>query len=272
MPNAPADPQTPTPRSFLYEESDGVARITLNRPERLNSLTFQAYEELRDTFRALDGRPHVRSVLLSGSGRGFCSGGDHDDIVRVLLEAGPERHHAFARMTCDLILAMRSLSKPIVAALHGAVVGAGAVIAAASDVRIAAEDLRLGFVFVRVGLSGADMGAAWLLPRIVGLGKATQWLFTGDMVDATEARRAGFVHEVLPSHLLQNRALAWAERLARGPGRALGVTKQCLNREASLDLEAALAQEARAQAELMAAPAFLEGYRAFKEKREPHFE
>jgi enoyl-CoA hydratase/carnithine racemase len=261
-----------TPTSFRYEERDRVARITLDRPERLNSITFEVYEELTATFRALADRPPIRTVLLSGEGRGFCSGGDHDAIIQPLLDAGSERRLAFTRLTCDLILAIRKVPVPVIVALHGATVGAGAVIAAAADIRIAAEDLRLGFVFVKVGLSGADMGAAWLLPRIVGLGVATQWLFTGDLVDAIEARRAGFVHEVVPIQVLEARAAAWAERLARGPSRALAITKESLNREASMDLETALDHEARVQADLMGTAGFREGFLAFKEKREPRFD
>jgi enoyl-CoA hydratase/carnithine racemase len=261
-----------TPTSFRYEERDRVARITFNRPERLNSITFEVYEELTAAFRELASRPSIRAVVLSGEGRGFCSGGDHDAIIQPLLDAGGERHRAFTRLTCDLILAIRKAPIPVIAALHGATVGAGAVIAAASDIRIAAEDLRLGFVFVKVGLSGADMGAAWLLPRIVGLGTATQWLFTGDLVDAVEARRSGFVHEVVPIQVLPARAAAWAERLSKGPARALAITKESLNREMSMDLETALDHEALVQAELMGTEAFREGYRAFKEKREPRFD
>lgn len=267
-PEAPA----PEPRSFLYEERDGVARVTLNRPHRLNALTFQVYEELTGTFRALRGRPSVRSVILAGAGRAFCSGGDQDEIIRPLLEAGPDRHAAFTRLTCDLILAVRKLPKPVVAALHGAVVGAGAVLAAASDFRIASEDARIGFVFVKVGLSGADMGAAWLLPRLVGPGTAARWLMTGDLVGAEEALRAGFLHEVVPRDRLEPAAAELAGRLARGPSRALAVTKEMLDREAAMDLEAALDAEARAQAALMGGPDFAEGYRAFKEKREPRFD
>ena len=272
MPDAPSDQSIPAPATFLYEERERVARITLNRPDRLNALTFEVYEELTATLRALRTRDVVRAVLLAGEGKGFCSGGDHDAIIRPLLQADPARHRAFTRLTCDLILAIRRIPKPVVAALHGATIGAGAVVAAAADIRIAADDLRLGFVFVKVGLSGADMGAAWLLPRIVGLATATRWLLTGEMIDALEARRTGFLHEVVPGADLGARSSAWAERLARGPARALAVTKESLNLEASMDLESALSHEAGAQGELMGTEAFKEGYRAFKEKREPRFD
>ncbi|HZE89894.1 MAG TPA: enoyl-CoA hydratase-related protein [Verrucomicrobiae bacterium] len=260
------------PKTFLYDERQRIARITLNRPDRRNALTFEVYEELTATLRGLASRDAVRAILLEGAGPAFCSGGDHDEIIAPLLAADAARRRAFTRLTCDLILAIRKLPKPVVAALHGATVGAGAVIAAASDIRIAAEDLRLGFVFVKVGLSGADMGAAWLLPRLVGLGTATQWLLTGEIVDAPAARRAGFLHEVVHPENLAARAWAWAEKLAKGPAGALAVTKESLNREASMDLETALSHEAEAQAALMGEGAFAEGFRAFKEKREPRFD
>jgi enoyl-CoA hydratase/carnithine racemase len=272
VPAAPVDRPAPSPRSFLYEEKDGVARVTLNRPDRLNALTFEVYQELTDTLRALRDRGAVRAVLLSGNGRAFCSGGDQIDIIHHLLGADAAGHQRFTRLTCDLILALRSLPQPVVAALHGAVVGAGAVMAAASDLRIASDDAKIGFVFVKVGLSGADMGAAWLLPRIVGLGTATRWLMTGEIVPAVAAKEAGFLHEIVPREKLHDAAFEWAARLARGPSRALAVTKEMLNREAAMDLETALDAEARAQGELMGEPNFAEGHAAFKEKREPRFE
>ncbi len=271
MPANRGDAGFTTPTAFLYEERDGIARITLNRPERLNALTFDTYEQLLATFRALRGRPGIRAVLMAGAGRGFCSGGDHETIIRPLLEASPERQLEFTRLTCDLILAIRRLPLPVVAALHGAVVGAGAVIAAACDIRIASEDSKIGFVFVKVGLSGADMGAAWLLPRIVGLGTATRWLMTGDLIDAQRARRAGFITEMVKAENLTARAEHWAARLASGPARALAVTKEQLESEMSIGLEAALDAEARVQARLMGEPDFREGYEAFRDKRDPRF-
>jgi len=271
VPDARAESALPSPSAFLYEESDAIARITLNRPDRRNALTLETYRQLTDTFKALGGRSQVRAVLLSGAGEGFCSGGDHEAIIKPLLQASPEERLAFTRMTCELIGSIRALPKPVVAALHGAVVGAGAVIAAACDIRVAARGTRLGFVFTKVGLSGADMGAAWLLPRIVGLGVATQWLMTGDLIGDEEAHRAGFHHEVIEPGQLEKRARFWAEKLARGPARALAVTKEMLDRECAMPLDEALAAEASVQAELMSEPAFAEGYRAFREKREPRF-
>ena len=169
------------PSSFLYEldEKSGMGTITLNRPDRLNALTFEVYTELRDTFRALDTEEGVRAVMITGSGRGFCSGGDVDDIIGALLERDHQGLLDFARISCDLILAIRSCSRPVVAALNGTVAGAGAVIATACDVRIAAESARIAFLFTKVGLSGADMGASWLLPRIVGFGRRSRFCRVG---------------------------------------------------------------------------------------------
>src|SRR5574341_1727098 len=177
------------PQSFLYGVSaeTGVATITLNRPERLNALTFQVYAELRDAFRSLGREPGVRAVVLTGAGRGFCSGGDVEDIIGALFGRDAAGLLEFTRMTCDLVLAIRRCPRPVIAALNGTVAGAGAVIAAACDFRVAAESARIAFLFVRVGLSGADMGASWLLPRLVGVGAATQLLMTGDFLDARRA-------------------------------------------------------------------------------------
>ncbi|HXI03862.1 MAG TPA: enoyl-CoA hydratase-related protein [Candidatus Saccharimonadales bacterium] len=271
MPEKPSEAPVPKPTAFLYEEGDGIARVTLNRPDRLNALTFETYEQLTATFRAIAKRPSVRAVLLAGAGRAFCSGGDHEAIIKPLLDEDAGRHLEFTRLTCDLILSIRKVPVPVIAALHGAVVGAGAVMAAASDIRVAADNTKVGFVFVKVGLSGADMGAAWLLPRIVGLGTATRWLMTGDLVDADRARKAGFLTEVVPLANFPARADHWARRMAAGPGRSLAVTKEQLNRECGLDLETAMGEEARVQAELMGGSDFREGYAAFRDRREPKF-
>jgi enoyl-CoA hydratase/carnithine racemase len=261
------------PKSFLYaaDAGSGVATITLNRPERLNALTFQVYEELRDTFRTLDAEPGVRAVLLTGTGRGFCSGGDVEDIIGRLFERDAAGLLAFTRLTCDLILAIRRCRRPVVAALNGTVAGAGAVIAAACDFRIAAETAKIAFLFVRVGLSGADMGAAWLLPRLVGLSHATELLMTGDFISAARAQEIGLYNKVVPTNELLPTARSVAAQLAQGPSAALAVTKDALNREASMDLETALAFEAEAQAVLMRHPNFRESYDAFVAKRAPRF-
>ena len=261
------------PTSFLYahDTATAVATLTLNRPERLNALTFQVYEELRDTFRALDTADGVRAIVLTGAGRAFCSGGDVEDIIGRLFERDAHGLLDFTRLTCDLILSIRRCRRPVVAALNGTVAGAGAVIAAACDFRVAAESAKIAFLFTRVGLSGADMGAAWLLPRLVGLGQATELLMTGEFIDAKRAHAIGLYHRVVAQDQVLVEARALAERLARGPTVALAVTKDALNREASMDLAAALELEAQVQAELMRHPNFRESYEAFKAKREPRF-
>ena len=260
-------------KSFLYDldTKTAVATITLNRPERLNALTFEVYRELRDTFRNLDTEPGVRAIIITGAGRAFCSGGDVEDIIGALLGRDLNALQEFTRLTCDLILAMRHCRRPIVGALNGTVAGAGAVIAAACDIRIAAESAKIAFLFTKVGLSGADMGAAWLLPRIVGYGHATEMLLTGDFVDANRAHEIGLYNRVVPQAQVLVEARAVAEKLARGPAAALGVTKQALEAEAALDLEAALAYEAAVQAQLMQGPNFREAHDAFRAKRDPKF-
>lgn len=264
---------TLSPTSFLYtvDAASGVATITLNRPDRLNALTFQVYAELRDAFRALDTEPGVRAVVITGAGRAFCSGGDVEDIIGKLLGRGLKQLHEFTTLTCDLILAMRRCRRPIVGALNGTVAGAGAVIAAACDIRIAAESAKIAFLFTKVGLSGADMGAAWLLPRLVGLGHATELLMTGEFIDAARAQAIGLYHRVVPQAQVVAEARAFAERLARGPSEALGVTKQALEAEAALDFEGALAFEAEVQARLMQHANFREAYEAFTNKRDAKF-
>lgn len=261
------------PRSFRYahDVSTGVATITLDRPDRLNALTFEVYEELERTFRALDHEPGVRAIVITGSGRAFCSGGDVEEIIGPLLERDSTGLLDFTTTTCDLIAAIRACRRPVIAAVNGTAAGAGAVIAAACDVRIAAASARIAFLFSRVGLSGADMGAAWLLPRIVGLGRATEILMTGDFLDAEDAFRIGLYNRVVADGEALLEALALACRLATGPAYALSVTKRALAEEATMGLEEALAAEARAQAACMEHPDFREAYEAFVAKRSPRF-
>lgn len=262
------------PSSFRYEHDreTSVAVLTLDRPEKLNALTFEVYDELRNTFYALDDEDGVRAAVLTGAGKGFCSGGDVEEIIGELLGAPYDDLLEFTRMTCDLVRSIRRCRVPVVAALNGTVAGAGAVMAAACDVRIAAESAKIAFLFTRVGLSGADMGAAWLLPRIVGLGHASELLMTGDFVSAEEAHRIGLYNRVVADGEALEEATALAAKLARGPSRALEITKDALNREAHMDLEAALEAEARIQAALMLNPNFGEAHAAFREKRDPEFE
>ena len=264
---------TIAPRSFRYEldAATSVATLTLDRPERLNALTFEVYRELRETFEALDAEPGVRAIVLTGAGRAFCSGGDVEAIIGELLARDDAGLLEFTRSTGALIHSMMRCRRPIVGALNGTVAGAGAVIACACDLRIAAPSAKIAFLFTKVGLSGADMGASWLLPRLVGLGRAMEILATGDFVDAAEAQRIGLYHRVVAQEECLATARAWAERLARGPSFALGITKRMLYREAALELEAALAAEVEIQAVCMRDPNFREAYEAFVAKRPPKF-
>ncbi|MGH9174214.1 MAG: enoyl-CoA hydratase family protein [Vicinamibacterales bacterium] len=261
------------PSSFLYAHAPapGVATITLNRPDRLNALTFETYGELRQVFDALNDEPDVRAIVITGSGRAFCSGGDVHDIIAPLLSRDLRGLLDFTRLTCDLVRSIRTCRRPVIAALNGTVAGAGAVIAAACDVRIAAASAKIAFLFTKVGLSGADMGSAWLLPRIVGSGRAAELLMTGDFVSAEEALRIGLYNRVVPDDQLATTARAFAERLAKGPAFALEITKDALNREAAMDLHTALEAEAQIQAALMLHPDFREAYEAFRDTREPRF-
>jgi len=262
-----------TPNSFLFETSlSGVATITLNRPERLNALTFEVYRELTDTFAALRKATEVRVVVITGAGRAFCSGGDVHDIIGELFSRDMEGLLEFTRMTCELVKNIRALHKPVIAGLNGTTAGAGACIALASDIRLAAEEAKIAFLFVKVGLSGADMGAAYLLPRVVGLAKATELLYTGDFISAQEAERIGLYNRVVPGSQLAATTQEFAERLAQGPAFALAKTKELLDREADMDLEAALECEAQAQAICMQHPDYREAYEAFVKKRATKFE
>jgi enoyl-CoA hydratase/carnithine racemase len=260
------------PKSFLYEQADsGVATITLNRPERLNALTFEVYRELTDTFAALQDKEDVRAVVITGSGRAFCSGGDVHDIIGELFSRDMEGLLEFTRMTCELVQNIRALAKPVIASLNGTTAGAGACIALAADIRIASEEAKIAFLFVKVGLSGADMGAAYLLPRVIGLAKATELLYTGDFISAQEAERIGLYNRVVPGSQLAATSRELAERLAQGPGFALAKTKELLNRELNMSLESALECEAQAQAICMQHPDYREAYEAFVNKRDAKF-
>jgi enoyl-CoA hydratase/carnithine racemase len=260
------------PKSFLYEVAAGVATITLNRPERLNALTFEVYRELTDTIRVLQHEKDVRSVVITGAGRAFCSGGDVHDIIGELFARDMEGLLEFTRMTCELVNNIRALSKPVIASLNGTTAGAGACIALAADLRLASEEAKIAFLFVKVGLSGADMGASYLLPRVVGLAKATELLYTGDFITAAEAERIGLYNRVVPVSELSAVTNELAVRLANGPSFALAKTKEMLNRELDMDLEAALECEAQAQAICMQHPDYREAYEAFVGKRKPKFQ
>jgi enoyl-CoA hydratase/carnithine racemase len=261
------------PRSFRYEHDreTAVATLTLDRPDRLNALTFEVYDELRETFEMLDREEGVRAIVLTGSGRAFCSGGDVESIIGELFGRDYQGLLDFTRRTGALILSIIRCRRPVIGALNGLVAGAGAVIAAACDVRIASEDAKIAYLFTKVGLSGADMGASWLLPRIVGLGRATEILMTGDFVAAEEAYRIGLYNRVVPKDEVVATARQWAEKLATRPSFGLEVTKKMLYREAAMDVVAAMEVEVEIQAACMEDPNFRESYEAFREKRKPCF-
>src|SRR6266581_485102 len=256
-------------RNFVFENSDGIATIRLNDPERLNALTFQTYGDLEKIMAEMAHDSTVKVVMLTGTGKGFCSGGRVDDIIGPLLKMKGDELYKFTRMTCNVVKNMRQLKKPIIAAVNGIAAGAGAMLMLASDLRIFSDQARAAFLFVKVGLSGADMGALYLLPRIVGLGKATELVYFGDTIDAGEAYRIGLANRVVPGDKLMEESYTWARRLKEGPLYALGVTKELLEFEASVNLETALETEAIAQARCMDQPDFIEGYRSFVEKRPP---
>lgn len=253
--------------NFVFENDDGVATIRLNDPERLNALTFQSYGDLEKIMAELAHDDSVKVIVLTGTGKGFCSGGSVHDIIGPLLKMKGDEIYNFTRMTCNVVKNMRNLKKPIIAAVNGIAAGAGAMLMLASDLRIFSDKARTAFLFVKVGLSGADMGALYLLPRIVGLGKATELVYFGDTIDAQEAHRIGLANRVVPGEKLMEEAYAWARRLKNGPLYGLGVTKELFELEANVDLETALEMEAMAQARCMETPDFIEGYNAFIEKR-----
>jgi enoyl-CoA hydratase/carnithine racemase len=259
-------------KSFRFElATTGVATITLDRPEKLNSLTFEVYEELTRTFGAMNDEAAIRAVVITGEGRGFCSGGDVADIIGELFARDMSALLAFTRVTGALIRNIRALRRPVIAAVNGTAVGAGAVIAIACDLRVASDKAKFGFIFPKVGLCGADMGAAYLLPRIVGLGRANELLFFGDVIDAERAERIGLVNKLtLPEECVQT-ARKWAERLASGPAFAHSMTKQMMESEHTMSLDQAIEAEAQAQAVCMAHPDFRASFDAWKEKRSVTF-
>jgi enoyl-CoA hydratase/carnithine racemase len=256
---------------FLYEVSEGVATLTFNRPEVMNALTFDVYAQLRDLFERLRYDEAVRAIVLTGAGDNFCSGGDVHEIIGELLKRDMKGHLDFTRMTGAVVQNMRLLDKPIIAALNGMTAGAGAVLALASDLRIASEKARFAFLFTRVGLTGADMGAGYLLPRVVGMGRAFELLLLGDTIDAPTAERYGLVNRVVPHAELLSTAHALARRLAQGPTLAISMTKQMLNRELNMDLVSAIEAEAQAQALLLMGEDHRRFYEAFKAKEKPKF-
>jgi enoyl-CoA hydratase/carnithine racemase len=257
---------------FGFSLADGVATVTLDRPDKLNALTFDTYAELRDLFVSLPHRSDVRVVVLRGSGRAFCSGGDVNEIIGATLSMTPAELLAFTRTTGEVIRAMRDCPVPVIAAVHGMAAGAGAVLALASDFRVCTPAARFAFLFTRVGLSGADMGAAYLLPRLVGMGHATRLLMLGDTIDADEASRIGLISSLVPEDALDARVSALAGRLANGPAQAYAQTKALLTREQDMSLSAAVELEAQTQALLMKGHDYAEFHAAFTAKREPRWQ
>jgi enoyl-CoA hydratase/carnithine racemase len=264
------------PRTFGWQVKDRVATITLNRPERKNPLTFESYGELLDTFRGLKNSKDVRVVIITGAGGNFCSGGDVYEIIRPLVEMRAKGKSNkllnFTRLTGDLVKAMRACPQPIIAAVDGICAGAGAILAMASDLRIGTPASKVAFLFVKVGLSGADMGACALLPRIIGQGRASELLYTGRFMRSDEAERWGFYNRVVAAEQLQSEALKMATELAEGPTIAHATTKQCLHREWEMSVDEAIDFEAEAQARCMETADFERAYQAFAAKRTPTFE
>jgi len=256
---------------FAIDRETGVATITLARPERLNALTFAIYRELRQIIEQAGVQDDVRALVLTGEGRAFCSGGDVEDIIGELFSRDMQGLLEFTRTTGALIAALRRVRKPVVAAVNGTAVGAGAVIALACDVRIASDTAKFGFIFPRVGLCGADMGAGYLLPRVVGLGRASELLLTGDVIGAEESMRIGLVNRVVSSTECVPVAQAFAARLASGPAFAHAMTKQMLESEQGLTLEQAIEAEAQAQAICMQHPDFRAAFDAWTAKRPIRF-
>ncbi|MBV9281695.1 MAG: enoyl-CoA hydratase family protein [Chloroflexi bacterium] len=257
---------------FDYQERDGIATLTFSRPERLNSLTFEVYADIRDLADELKGRPdEVRVLVIRGRGRGFCSGGDVEEIIGRLLEMDTRGVYDFARVTGACVRNLREMPQPVIAAVNGIAAGAGAVLALACDFRVLAERARFEFLFTRVGLSGGDMGVCWLLPRMVGLGRATEILMLGDRVEAEEALRIGLANRVVAPEELDREVEDLARRLMERAPWGLAMTKEMLNRAAAMDYSAAIEMEAWTQTLLMTGKDFGEFHASFTAKRPPDY-
>ncbi|HWA92158.1 MAG TPA: enoyl-CoA hydratase family protein [Rhizomicrobium sp.] len=266
------NPATFNPTHFKWEFADGIATVTLNRPERKNPLTFESYAELRDMFRDLVYTRAVKVVIVTGAGGNFCSGGDVHEIIGPLTEKDMAGLLDFTRMTGDLVKAMRGCPQPIVSAIDGICAGAGAIVAMASDMRIATPKAKTAFLFTRVGLAGCDMGACAILPRLIGQGRASELLFSGRFMTAEEGDRWGFHNRLVAPEELTPAAMELAKALAAGPTWAHGITKTQLNSEWAVSLDIAIEMEAQAQAICMQTQDFRRAYEAFAAKRQPVFE
>ncbi|MGB3846743.1 MAG: enoyl-CoA hydratase family protein [Sphingopyxis sp.] len=265
------NPESFSPEHFGWQFEGGVATVTLNRPDRKNPLTFESYAELRDTFRALVYVPAVKAIVVTGAGGNFSSGGDVHEIIGPLTEMAMPELLNFTRMTGDLVKAMRACPQPVIAAIDGICVGAGAIMAMASDLRIATPAAKTAFLFTRVGLAGCDMGACAILPRIIGQGRASDLLYTGRMMGAEEGERWGFHNRIVDADVLLDEATKLARSLSAGPTFAHGITKTQLSTEWSVSVETAIEMEAQAQAICMATKDFRRAFEAFAEKRTPEF-
>ncbi len=266
------DPVSFSPRHFRWTFDAGIGRIALDGPERKNPLTFESYAELRDLFRALVYERQVRVIVFASSGGNFCSGGDVHDIIAPLTKMGMPELLNFTRMTGDLVKAMRHCPQPIIAAVDGVSVGAGAIVAMASDIRYATPEAKTAFLFNRVGLAGCDMGACAMLPRIIGQGRASELLFFGRTMSAEEGKAWGYFNEIVAADQLDNHATEAARKLAAGPSFANGITKNQLNMEWDMSLDTAIEAEAQAQAICMQTKDFERAYKAFVAKEKPVFE
>jgi len=266
------DPAAYAAKHILWRVENRVGRITLNRPEKRNPLTFDSYAELRDLFRALTTDQKVRAVVIDGAGGNFCSGGDVHEIIGPLTKMDKPALLDFTRMTGDLVRAMRACPQPVIAAIDGTCAGAGAMIALASDFRLATPGAKAAFLFVRVGLAGCDMGACTLLPRMIGYGRAAELLYTGRVMGAEEGERCGFFSRLVAPDALVPEALKLAGEIAAGPTFAHAMTKRMLHREWSMGLDEAIEAEAKAQAVCMQTNDFRRAYEAFAAKQQPAFE
>jgi enoyl-CoA hydratase/carnithine racemase len=264
------------PRHFLWERAGKVATVTLNRPERKNPLTLESYAELRDTFRDLVYADAIKTIVIAGAGGNFCSGGDVHEIIGPLVELQRQDDMAgllaFTRMTGDLVKAMRACPQPIVAAVDGVCTGAGAILALASDLRFGTAKAKVAFLFVRVGLAGADMGACNMLPRIIGAGRAAELLYTGRVMDGAEAERWGFFNRLCEPQRVLAEAQAMAQSLADGPTFGHAMTKRCIHQEWSMGIDESIEAEAQAQAICMQTKDYERAYEAFVAKAKPVFQ
>ena len=259
-------------RNFQFVAANGVATITLSRPERKNPLTFASYAELRDLFRGMAHAEDIRVVVLTGAGENFCSGGDVHEIIGPLTRLDMPGLLAFTRMTGELVKAMRACPQPVIAAIDGVCAGAGAALALASDIRLGTQRSKIAFLFTRVGLAGCDMGACALLPRVIGQGRAAELLYTGRSMDGGEAERWGFLNKIQPPESVLSEAHAMAAALASGPTFAHAMTKKMMHQEWNMGIDDAIEAEAQAQAICMATNDFHRAYHAFAAKQSPVFE